>query len=105
MSRLPPDVRWAMAGWSWGADEAKRKHIHDAQPTTQAEIIADIRRGLATADMIRRDIYDCNSNRHGDPLRWAADLVRQPDRFSMLAAIGDELRRLLDELEAKSGRG
>lgn len=104
LSRLPLDVRWAVTTARLAHDEAQRAHIRDAQPVSRAQMIADICHGLETAEMIQRDVRTCRADRQVHPIRWAIDLMREPDKLSMLAAIVDDVRRLMDDLRTDGGR-
>jgi hypothetical protein len=103
-SRAPADVKRAITTWRLAADARRAQRIRDTQPVTRAEMIADIRSGFATADMIARDIHDCRATRRPDPIRWSIDALKEADKLSMLRAQIVELDRLLGDLGADTSR-
>ena len=103
-SRSPADVRWAITNWRLAADERREQRIRDAHPVTRAQIVADIRRNLDTADQIVADIHDCRANRRTDPIRWSIDAMKEANKLSMLRAQIVELDRLLGDLGSDTSR-
>jgi hypothetical protein len=104
LSRAGADVQRAMAGWEWGREEQRRREIEASRPLTRAQRIADIRRGLETADQIVCDIQAYRASRRSDPLRWAIGFMKDGDRLSMLVAQLGEIDRLLRDVGADAGR-
>jgi hypothetical protein len=91
-----------MDGWRWGREEQHRREIAASRPLTRAQRIAGVQHGLETAKQIVCDIRACRANLQADPIRWAIDAMKEADKLSMLAAIGDDVRELLDSLRTEA---
>ncbi|MET3892385.1 hypothetical protein ABIE41_003461 [Bosea sp. OAE506] len=98
LSRLPPDVRRAVAGWRWGREEEQRKHIRGAHLHTRAQMIGEIQRLLDTADRIALDVQHCRYDRDAHPIRRTINAMQEGDKLTMLRAAACDIRRLLDDL-------
>ncbi|HEY5797302.1 MAG TPA: hypothetical protein VIU82_20015 [Bosea sp. (in: a-proteobacteria)] len=103
-SRADDDVKLAITTWRLAADNRGEQHIRDARPVGRAEMIADIRDGFATAEMIARDIHDSRISRRSDPIRWAIEAMKEANKKSMLVAQIEHIGRLMRDLGADTGR-
>ncbi|MBN9437162.1 hypothetical protein [Bosea sp. (in: a-proteobacteria)] len=103
-SRADDDVKLAVTAWRQAADARRERRIRDAEPVARAELIANIRCGFATAEMIARDIHDSRTSRRTDPIRWSIDAMKEASKRSMLVAQIEHIGHLMRDLGADTGR-